>query len=305
MQCKYIQLPVFKSYWLAFPSLKHDEKANQRQGEDIGNVKATNAQNITPKLQIQKIQIRSRSRQPRRKTGSQEASQRWTIPKEFINTHEKILDPTSNSANWSNVKRLYTPCVGNNFLKNLATLGASKGVGNGACRPAQMESNLARMRWVGDAPTLGCTSSISLHMLKGSFHRYRKRGAEMFKDDYLGRVCDERKSQMMHVTSIGEWESWCTESFNGISAGVRSYPEQPPSRWVNSKCNFEWKRQVTEDCVECGTFYLNKSKLIMNRYDHTKKYYIYKNRREKEHTPTSGQSMVRTFSWGWEGGKTV
>lgn len=60
------------------------------------------------------------------------------------------------------------------FKKNLTTLGASKGVGNGARRPAQMESNLARMRWVGDAPTLGCTSSISLHMLKGSFHKYGK-----------------------------------------------------------------------------------------------------------------------------------
>ena len=60
----------------------------------------------------------------------------------------------------------------------------------------------------------------------------------MFKDDYLGRVCDKRKSQMMHVTGIGEWESWCMESFNGISAGVRSYLEQPPSR-VNSKRNFE------------------------------------------------------------------
>lgn len=89
------------------------------------------------------------------------------------------------------------------IFKSLVTPSASKPMGNGTLASAEMESNSARFRWVGDAPTLGPSNSVFLHILKGNFYTSQKRGTEIFQEDYLGRVRDKKIANAAHPQHRG------------------------------------------------------------------------------------------------------
>lgn len=120
--------------------------------------------------------------------------------------------------------------------------------GRGKCNTlAGMESSVATFRWVGDASALGPSDSIALHRLKGNFYTYRKSGAEMFKGDCLGMVCDKRRFvPTVHVAIKGEWKGWCDHSVTiqsvvtpqELGVSVNDLRLYVPS-WGVIKCNLE------------------------------------------------------------------